>query len=192
MNPTGALMLVLGAFVLGRLFFRDSNGQTLAARLAGGNPGDAKSTSSSAAIAPLSPVGAVTSVTNSKATGLAAETHSAAFAMDVLKSLGAPTTSANVSSLLAWINREGNLPGVDKFNPLDTTLPEPGAVSTNSVGVKSYTSWSQGVTATAQTLAGGYSAIVSALKAGVGINPATNSAVAQEIRKWSGSGYGNF
>jgi hypothetical protein len=191
MNPTGALMLVLGVFVLGRLFFKDSNGETLAARLAGGNPGST-STRKSPAIAPLSTVGAVSNVTTSKATGLAANTHSAAFARDVLKSLDAPTTSANVSSLLTWINREGNLPGVDRYNPLDTTLPEPGAVSTNSEGVKSYTSWSQGVTATAQTLAGGYSTIVSALKAGVGINPATNSAVAQEIRKWSGSGYGNF
>jgi hypothetical protein len=37
-NPTGVLMIVLGVFVAGRLLFKDSNGETLAGRLAGGQP----------------------------------------------------------------------------------------------------------------------------------------------------------
>lgn len=39
MNPTGALLAVVGVFIIGRLLFKDSNGQTLAGRLAGGQPG---------------------------------------------------------------------------------------------------------------------------------------------------------
>lgn len=38
------------------------------------------------------------------------------------------------------------------YNPFDTTLPEPGASTYNSIGVKNYVSASQGLSATASTL----------------------------------------
>ena len=58
------------------------------------------------------------------------------------------------------------------YNPLNTTLNRPGAKSMNSVGVKAYTSWEQGLDATISTLTGasaqsrGYTALVDALKKG--------------------------
>lgn len=38
MNSTGALMIVVGIFIIGRLVTKDSHNQTLAGRLAGGQP----------------------------------------------------------------------------------------------------------------------------------------------------------
>jgi hypothetical protein len=191
-------MLVLGVFVIARLVNKDSQGETLAGRLIGGQPSSSSTSNQLAPYAPASGSGAASTYTTgaakvmaSQATGIAARTHSPAFASDVLKSLGAPATPANISSLTTWFSREGNQPGVDQYNPLDTTLAEPGAKSTNSAGVKSYTSWAQGVTATAQTLAGGgYSAIVAALKSGAGIK--NQAGVSSELERWSGHGYGSL
>lgn len=194
MNPTGLLMIVVGVFVIARLVTTDSHGETLAGRLAHGQPGSqalTASTSSSYAPAGSPTISGTAQVTASQATGLVARTHSPAFARDVLKSLGAPQSAANISSLTAWIDREGNLPAVDQYNPLDTTLDMPGAVSTNPVGVKSYRSWAEGVTATAKTLAqGNFSAIAAQLKSGKGIN--FTPSVSQELESWSGGGYGSF
>lgn len=39
MRPTSLLLIVLGVFIIGRTIARDSNGETLAGRLAGGQPG---------------------------------------------------------------------------------------------------------------------------------------------------------
>jgi hypothetical protein len=185
MNSTGALMLVLGVFVIARLVTKDSHGQTLAARLAGSKP-DSSSSSSTSGPAPTS--SGASTIVASQATGAVARTHSPAFARDVLRSLQAPQTAANINSLTKWFGREGNIPSIDRYNPLDTTLYEPGALSTNSVGVKSYKSWAQGVSATAATLAGGYPSIVSALKSGLGIK--SQPGVSSELLKWSGGGYG--
>ena len=53
------------------------------------------------------------------------------------------------------------------YNPLNTTQGAPGAKSMNSVGVKSYNSWDQGMEATVQTLMNGkYSGILAALQQG--------------------------
>ena len=65
-----------------------------------------------------------------------------------------------------------------RYNPLDTTLPEPGATDMNSVGVKAYTSWSEGLAATVETLENGlYGNILAALSAGDNA-PAVAAAVA--------------
>lgn len=90
------------------------------------------------------------------------------WARALLARLGAPTTSANVSAVTAWEAAEGgHWHNSDRYNPLNTTQPEPGAVSTNNVGVKAYTSWDQGLTATVQTLTNGlYGGILSALSSG--------------------------
>ena len=90
-----------------------------------------------------------------------------------LGNLGIQDSSTDVNNLVRWWQAEGGAGpqfGVanndDNYNPINTTQPEPGAVSTNSAGVKSYTSWQQGLDATTQTLDQpeyGYPAIVSDL-----------------------------
>jgi hypothetical protein len=71
------------------------------------------------------------------------------FAEAFLKELGAPVTKRNLWALLSWMQAEGN---AGKFNPLNTTQEMPGATNFNSVGVKNYTSFEQGVEATVDTL----------------------------------------
>ena len=60
-------------------------------------------------------------------------------------------------NLVAWAAGEGgHWLNTALYNPLDTTQPEPGASSINSVGVRAYLSWSQGILATITTLTNGY------------------------------------
>ena len=189
MNPTGVLLLVVGVFILGRTFFSGSNGKTLAGMLAGSQPSTpgspaSSSSSSSTAGGILTASQAEGPLILSHSTGQVTATHSASFATDILKAIGAPTTPANTSSLLQWINAEGNLPSVDQFNPIDTTQPYAGSISTNSAKVQSFPSWAAGVDATAATLENGYyNEILTSLRNGTGVNPA-NPTIAQELAKW--------
>lgn len=75
------------------------------------------------------------------------------FAAAILHGIGAPVTTANVHALMAWQRAEG---GGARFNPFNTTQTAPGASSYNSVGVRNYTSYAQGLHATIQTLKNGY------------------------------------
>jgi hypothetical protein len=90
------------------------------------------------------------------------------WAQRLLGLLGVPVTDANTSAIVAWEQAEGGHWGnPDRFNPLNTTMGEPGAVSTNSAGVKAYTSWDQGLTATVSTLTNGaYAGVLDALRRG--------------------------
>jgi hypothetical protein len=90
------------------------------------------------------------------------------WAAALLARLGLPTTSANVTAITAWETAEGgNWHNSDRYNPLNTTQSAPGAVATNSAGVKAYQSWDQGLTATVQTLTNGmYGGILTALGRG--------------------------
>jgi len=90
------------------------------------------------------------------------------FAVALLKTLGAPVTMQNIAAIVAWCQREGGGWGnVARFNPLNTSMRMPGSHAINGDGVQSYTSWSQGLTATAATLNGGsYRGILAALDAG--------------------------
>lgn len=117
---------------------------------------------------------------------VAGNTHSAAWAESLLAQVHAPESKANINSLVTWIQREGNLPNVDKFNPLDTTMSGYGGHPTNSVGVQSYPTWASGVQATAATLSS-YPAIMQALMAGKGLG--VGGATAKELLTWSGGGY---
>jgi len=86
----------------------------------------------------------------------------------LLRGIRAPVTPQNVRFLNEWHLREG---GGDKnnanFNPLNTTQGAPGAGSINSVGVKSYRSGQQGISATVATLLNGhYGDIVGGLRSG--------------------------
>jgi hypothetical protein len=82
------------------------------------------------------------------------------WASALLGAEGDQNTPTDVNNLVRWWQAEGGAGpqfGVpnndDNYNPLNTTLPEPGAISTNSAGVKSYNSWKQGLDATVSTLA---------------------------------------
>jgi hypothetical protein len=113
----------------------------------------------------------------------------------LLVAMGAPPTTADLNSLHNWrvLECPWNAQPPDgaqyTHNPLNTTLGTSGVVGTvNSVGVKIYGSAVQGIAATAATLLGGYPAIVSALRRGVGLNTG-DPAVSAELSKWSGGGY---
>ena len=86
--------------------------------------------------------------------------------------LGDRESRGNINALVSWERAEGgNWNNSAHYNPLNTTLGEPGATSMNSVGVKSYTSWAQGFKATIDTLRNGrYGSILSALASGAGSN----------------------
>lgn len=107
------------------------------------------------------------------------------WASKLLGSLGAPVTDANVAALTTWARFEGgHWKNSASFNPLNTTLDLGGNKSINSVGVKKYGSWEEGLNATVKTLLGnrsserGYAAIVEALRSNAGTS-AVLSAVNQ-------------
>ena len=105
----------------------------------------------------------------------------------ILARIGAPQTTQNISSMTAWIRHEqASWPPAAKFNPMNTTLPMPGATNFNSVGVKNYTSWAQGIEANAQTLSGGYPCLVARFRSGAGV---CGGGCAGDFLKWSGNGY---
>ncbi len=96
------------------------------------------------------------------------------FANDVLTALGAPQTAENVRAITAWAQAEGTRAA---NNPLATTESAPGATNFNSVGVKNYPTYAEGVQATVATLQNGrYSNILAALA-----NGSSAQAVAQAI-----------
>lgn len=74
-------------------------------------------------------------------------------ATSILQGIGAPVNQHTLGAMIGWFNAEGgNWNNSARFNPLNTTLSAPGASSINSVGVKSYGNWHQGINATVQTL----------------------------------------
>jgi hypothetical protein len=106
------------------------------------------------------------------------------WATDLLNQLGLPVTAENIKALGAWAQAEGTKAS---FNPLATTQSMPGATSFNSVGVRNYTSYADGIRATAQTLTNGhYPNILAALRAG---NSAVAVAQAVAASPW-GTGQG--
>lgn len=94
-----------------------------------------------------------------------------------------PANSLHVLEVLA--SSEGA--PASRENPLDTTQPESGATSINSVGVKEYGSPQLGALATYQTLTNGlYPALVSGLKSNAPASYYTSGAAAAELEKWQG------
>lgn len=97
----------------------------------------------------------------------------AAFARGYLQRLAAPASPANLTFLAAWMTAES---GPDtgsptlsaaRYNPLNTTEPEPGSWPFNRAGVQNYPTLALGVTANAATtLLPPYAALLAALRAG--------------------------
>jgi hypothetical protein len=86
------------------------------------------------------------------------------FSKDVLAKIGAPATEQNMAVMQAWIKSEGTRA---QFNPLATTRRADGATNFNSVGVKNFTSYEQGVDTTVGAITNGlYDNVIAALKRG--------------------------
>lgn len=124
------------------------------------------------------------------------------FADRVLQGLGDQPTSQDVQALEEWETGEGGAgpqwgdpANTADYNPLDTTLAEPGSSTVvggaaEAAGVQSYTSWQQGVAATVSTLEEdqpGYAEIRQALAEGT-----SSQAVEQAVlgSKWGTTSFG--
>lgn len=108
------------------------------------------------------------------------------FANALLSALGFPVTGADVTTLVFWENHEGgNWHNDARYNPLNTTQPEPGSGVTGTQGdIGVYLSWDQGIEATVTTLRNGfYPTILASLASGLGLSSADDA----ELSKW-GSG----
>lgn len=104
------------------------------------------------------------------------------FSKDVLSRIGAPHTEQNLAVMQAWIKAEGTRA---QFNPLATTRRAEGATNFNSVGVKNFVSYEQGVETTVGAITNGlYDHVIAALRRG---NDAFAVADAIANSKW-GSG----
>jgi peptidoglycan hydrolase CwlO-like protein len=110
------------------------------------------------------------------------------WARALLVAMRLPVTADNVAAITAWEMAEGgHWYNTAYYNPLNTTQRMPGATVFNSVGVKAYTSWKQGLQATVITLKNGYyGGIIEALRRG---NDSTAVAAAVGSSPW---GTGDF
>jgi hypothetical protein len=108
----------------------------------------------------------------------------------LLATLNAPNTDANMASLVGWWDHEkGAGPewgtnNLASFNPFNTTysLGKVTGTVVNGDGVRAYSSWAQGLEATALTLHNGdYGDILAALAAGTGLK----SGAAKGLKTWS-------
>jgi hypothetical protein len=106
------------------------------------------------------------------------------WAHDFLTRLGMPVTSENVRAVVAWEKAEGTRA---QYNPLATTQGMPGATRFNSVGVKNYLSYDDGIAANIKAITNGrYENVLAALRAG---NSAEAVAQAIAASPW-GTGQG--
>jgi hypothetical protein len=86
------------------------------------------------------------------------------FANDLLTELKLPGTEQNIRAVVAWATAEGTKAA---NNPLATTRSAPGATNFNSVGVKNYATYTDGLRATVDTIHNGrYTNIIEALTLG--------------------------
>lgn len=119
------------------------------------------------------------------------------WAKDLLIRMGNPIVNQQVIDwIVGWTVFETNTNSGAKFNLLNTTQPMPGATDFNSVGVKNYTSYAQGIQATQLTLQNGrYGFLSQALFTNdiKSLNP-PSAGVQSDLHTWCGGcGYGaNF
>lgn len=109
-----------------------------------------------------------------------------------LQFMGLPTTQQNIDFLVSWAAMEGgNWNNTARYNPLNTTLRYNGSTvmsGGNTAGVQAYSSWQDGLTATAQTL-NGYPEIMRALESGDAEQANQSGQLANDFSRWSGGGY---
>jgi hypothetical protein len=92
----------------------------------------------------------------------------ASWARALLRADSDPRTRCNLDGVTAWERAEGgHFANAARYNPLDSTMREPGSWSMNPVGVQAYPSWRAGFRATLATLHNGlYGNVLAALRAG--------------------------
>jgi cell wall-associated NlpC family hydrolase len=78
-------------------------------------------------------------------------TTTQAFFTDVLQALQLPASAGNLDALYAVAQFEG---ANDRYNPLNSVVPEPGSTPFNSAGVQRYLSFDSGVQGTVDLLRG--------------------------------------
>ncbi len=129
-------------------------------------------------------VGSTPSQGTITASNLPANATQDQWAQAFLNTGGWPVTAQNLAAVVAWMQGEGT---AAVFNPLATTLPEPGATAFNSSGVQNYTSPSQGVIASVDTVKNtpAYAGINAALMAGTSAQNVANAVVSTGT--WTGS-----
>lgn len=94
----------------------------------------------------------------------AAGVDPAQWSRDFLERLGMPVTSENMRVMNAWQQAEGTRA---RFNPLATTQNWNGATQFNSVGVKNFATYEDGLAANLKVINNGrYGNILDALRAG--------------------------
>ena len=113
------------------------------------------------------------------------------FAEQLLQMMGWPQTKSNIDAMVAWEAAEGGAwDNSARYNPLNTTQPEPGATSagTSQSSIRAYNSWAQGLQATAATLRQnqtGYAGIRQAFASG---NAASTLPAALNASAWGTNG----
>lgn len=121
-----------------------------------------------------------------------------AWADAALVALGAPTTSANVQTMVDWFANEGT--PHDLNNPLNLETPYGGSTTSTADGdppavhIQAYPAPAGFVAAfPIEMNNGSYPAIVAALKAGTGLEgSAASSEIAAELLLYSGGGYSSI
>lgn len=101
------------------------------------------------------------------------------WARDLLTRMDYPVNQANMTAVIAWQYAEGgHFANSATFNPLNTTKTWPGAESMNSVGVKAYDNYEEGMAATIATLKlPSYKGVREALKEGDSSRQVINAVV---------------
>jgi murein DD-endopeptidase MepM/ murein hydrolase activator NlpD len=152
-------------------------GYTSGSSLPGGNYISSVVAPSSSELLSTGAASNTTSMSSGSSVSMSSSGSQAEFATSLLAGLGAPLTEGNVKALTTWMRFEGgHWKNSATYNPLNTTLTVPGSTSMNSVGVKAYANWNEGLQATISTLTGskadarGYTAIVNALRSGTDAN----------------------
>jgi hypothetical protein len=128
--------------------------------------GDSQNVSFADALAAAQNTTNATNATMPTSTGTnRAGVDSVQWARDFLNRLGMPTTAENVRAITAWEQAEGT---AAHFNPLATTQSGfAGETRFNSVGVKNYATYEDGLSANVKAITNGlYGNILAALQAG--------------------------
>jgi hypothetical protein len=120
-----------------------------------------------------------------------------AWADAALVALGAPTTTANVRTMVDWFANEGT--PHDLNNPLNLQTPYGGSTVSTADGdppavhIQAYPTPADFVAAfPIEMNNGGYPAIVAAFKAGKGLEGSASSEIASELSDYSGGGYNSI
>lgn len=113
--------------------------------------------------------------------------------IDVLRSIGAPVTKANLAFLAAWQRQEGgHTHNRARFNWLNTTSGDQ-YPKINSVGVRAFPNYQVGIQRTVDTIRNGrYRNLEAALRLGNPTDPSLLPAISGDLQTWvSGRRSGN-